>query len=89
MGFSRMLIGWKRWGKSFGQSLSLGVEEVVCEQGEERKIRERVEWGEKDGEPRIALGEEKEVSMSSGSRRDEFMARGMFRTLKEVKDMFL
>ena len=40
MGFSRILIGWKRWGNSFGQSLE--VDEMVREQGEETKIRERV-----------------------------------------------
>ena len=79
MGFSRILIGWKRWGNSFGQSLE--VDEMVREQGEETKIRERVECGEKDGEPRIAFGDEKVLSMSPGSRSDEFMARGMLRTL--------
>lgn len=54
---------------------------MVPEQGDETKILGSVEWGEKDGEPRMAFGDEKEVSMSSGSRRDEFMARGMLRTL--------
>ncbi len=54
---------------------------MVCEQDEETKILGRVEWGEKDGEPRITFGDEKVLSMSSGSRREEFTARGMFRTL--------
>ena len=80
MGLSRILIGWKRWGNSLGQS-GYGEEVVVPEQGDETKILGSVEWGEKDGEPRMAFGDEKEVSMSSGSRRDEFMARGMLRTL--------